>query len=135
MEKTSSELKHASAIIWHLAWNCCSKKFLDLCQIDDITDYALFFSKWKTTKIYIDIIIYYITAALFNDFCRKLGQGRIRFFLHHSTLWVFSNFTKGTSSLFQVFSPTLLNSRLIPKCIHNQQLFWKQKMITKQGEI
>ena len=31
------------------------------------------------------------------------------------------------SSLFQIFFPTLLNSRLIQKCIHNQQLFWKQK--------
>ena len=29
--------------------------------------------------------------------------------------------------LFRIFSPYLVNSQLIQKCIHNQQLFWKQQ--------
>ena len=52
-----------------------------------------FFSKWKTTKICIDIVIHYITVQWLLQEIRPRQDSFCAFFLHHSTLWVFSDFT------------------------------------------
>ena len=79
---------------------------VDLCQIDDITDYAFFFKmkNHKNLHWYRNILHNCCIVQWLLQEIRPRQDSFGAFFLHHSTLWVFSNFTKISKFLNQCFA-------------------------------